>query len=73
LALALIVFGPDKLPDLARQVGKTVADLRRVTADVNAEFQRSLQADPRSPRPPSSPSVRPASDGSGHDDLQPPY
>jgi sec-independent protein translocase protein TatA len=43
LVLALIVFGPDKLPDIARQLGRTVAELRRVSSDVTREIQRSIQ------------------------------
>ena len=51
LALALIVFGPDKLPDVARQIGKTVGDLRRVSSDVTREIQRSIHEDPAPPGP----------------------
>jgi len=43
LALALIVFGPDKLPDIARQVGRTVGEIRRVSSEVTGELQRGLQ------------------------------
>ena len=78
-AIALIVFGPGRLPELARQIGKTIAELRRVSTDVTAELHRSLQ--PEIDPPPSRPSIRPPSGeppGSppaapGHDDLQPPY
>ena len=51
LALALIVFGPDKMPDIARQLGKAVGDLRRVTSDVTRELQRSIQEDPSTSGP----------------------
>ena len=40
--LALIVFGPDKLPDMARSVGKGVVQLKRMAADVKSEFDLSL-------------------------------
>ena len=43
LGLALVVFGPDKLPDIARQVGKTVAEIRKVSSEVTGEIQRGLQ------------------------------
>ena len=46
LALALIVFGPDKLPDIARQLGRVVGEFRRVSSDVTRELQRSIQEDP---------------------------
>jgi sec-independent protein translocase protein TatB len=32
--IALIVFGPQKLPELARMLGKAMAEFRRVTGDV---------------------------------------
>lgn len=64
-ALALIVFGPDKLPDIARQIGRAVGELRRVSSDVTREVQRSIQEEPSAsgPRivrqPPSSPQQTP--------------
>lgn len=36
--LALILFGPDKLPQLAKQVGRGVRQLRRMTDD----FKRQM-------------------------------
>jgi TatA/E family protein of Tat protein translocase len=37
LAIALIVLGPKKLPDLARALGKGLAEFRRATDDRRAE------------------------------------
>ena len=45
LALALIVFGPAKLPEIARQIGRVVGDLRQASAVVTREFQRSLDVE----------------------------
>src|SRR6185503_15436579 len=42
LVLALIIFGPGKLPEIAGQVGKVVRDFRRTTADLSSEFSRTL-------------------------------
>jgi Tat protein translocase TatB subunit len=39
LVVALVVFGPDRLPQVAAQVGRWVRDFRRMTADLTAEFQ----------------------------------
>ncbi|HVL63991.1 MAG TPA: twin-arginine translocase TatA/TatE family subunit [Actinomycetota bacterium] len=41
-ALALILFGPDKLPRLARQAGRYAAELRRIAGDVRDEFETGL-------------------------------
>lgn len=38
LAVALLVLGPDKLPNFTRTVGKTLGQLRRVST----EFQRTI-------------------------------
>ena len=40
--LALIVFGPDKLPEMARSVGRGVVQLKRMASDVKSEFDLSL-------------------------------
>jgi Tat protein translocase TatB subunit len=38
LILALIVLGPEKLPDMARKVGRTVARLRHTAEEVKREI-----------------------------------
>ena len=42
-ALALLVFGPKRLPEIARLVGKTMAELRRASN----EFRHSLEEEIR--------------------------
>src|ERR671916_634831 len=42
--LALVVLGPERLPEVAGQVGRTVADLRRQASVLTEEFQSSLSA-----------------------------
>jgi TatA/E family protein of Tat protein translocase len=48
--LALIVFGPGKLPELARQLGKTISDFRRITSEVSGDLQRGLMVDDQQSR-----------------------
>ena len=38
LVIALIVLGPNKLPDLARMLGKAMGDLQRATNDLKREI-----------------------------------
>jgi len=38
LALALIVLGPKKLPELARAAGKGLAEFKRATDDMKSAF-----------------------------------
>jgi TatA/E family protein of Tat protein translocase len=40
LAVALIVLGPKKLPELARALGKGLAEFRRATEELKEEFQQ---------------------------------
>jgi sec-independent protein translocase protein TatB len=38
--VALIIFGPERLPELAGQAGKLLRDARRMTSDLQGEFER---------------------------------
>ena len=38
LVLALLVLGPDRMPKMAREIGRTVGDLRRTSDDLRREF-----------------------------------
>ena len=58
LALALIVLGPKKLPELARALGKGMAEFRRATDELKDEF-RQLETEP-----PESPAQAPQKDDS---------
>ncbi|HYI44613.1 MAG TPA: twin-arginine translocase TatA/TatE family subunit [Actinomycetota bacterium] len=49
--LALIVFGPEKLPGMLRTVGKTLGELRRMASEVKSDFSSGLN-DPPDPDPP---------------------
>ncbi|HWC14465.1 MAG TPA: Sec-independent protein translocase protein TatB [Actinomycetota bacterium] len=43
--IALIVFGPQRLPEIARSVGRAVAEFRRQASDLREEFSSGLEAD----------------------------
>lgn len=45
LVIALIVFGPAKLPEIMGQVGRAIADFRRATGELSNEFNRTIQAE----------------------------
>lgn len=41
--LALIVLGPTRLPDAARQVGRAVTELRRLSGGFQREMREAMQ------------------------------
>jgi Tat protein translocase TatB subunit len=53
--LALVVFGPEQLVDIARKAGQTLAQMRKVKNDLTGELKRSLQLDADPPPRPAAP------------------
>ena len=53
--VALLIFGPRKLPELGRAIGKGMAEFRRAASDLretlDAEVSRSQTAAPRASLP----------------------
>jgi sec-independent protein translocase protein TatB len=45
LVVALIVFGPQRLPEIARQVGAMIRELRRMQDSVRGELEQVLHPD----------------------------
>jgi sec-independent protein translocase protein TatB len=41
--VALVVFGPEKLPDLARNLGKIMGEFRRATGDLRSTFDQHMR------------------------------
>ncbi len=41
--IALVIFGPEKLPELARNMGKLMAEFRRATTDLRGTFETHLR------------------------------
>ena len=44
-AIALIVFGPQKLPEIARTLGRFMSEIRRMASEVKSEFDAGLDDD----------------------------
>lgn len=45
LVLALIVFGPSRLPEIGRTVGKSLREVRRAGMDLRDQFEVDLDDD----------------------------
>jgi sec-independent protein translocase protein TatB len=50
LVLALILLGPQRLPDVAKQLGRGLRDFKKATDDLRGQFERELYVEDR-PRP----------------------
>ena len=42
LVVAMVIFGPKRLPELAGQVGRWVRDFRRMSSDLTGEFEKTF-------------------------------
>ena len=47
LVLALVLLGPQKLPEVAKQLGKGFRDFKKATDDLKGQFEQELYADER--------------------------
>src|SRR5262245_52154606 len=44
-ALALLLFGPRKLPEIGRTLGKTVSEFRRATLEFKSSLEREVEVE----------------------------
>lgn len=56
--VALLVLGPDKLPGAARQVGKAIGEVRRLSNSFQAEMRDAMQEPVKSDPPLAKPRPR---------------
>jgi TatA/E family protein of Tat protein translocase len=78
LVLALLLFGPKKLPEIGRQLGKGLGEFKRASNDlkrsIEDEIEKSTKEEPAAPppepkatasetAPPPGPSGQPPADG----------
>ncbi len=40
LLVAFLIFGPDKIPEMARNIGKFINDIKRASEDIKTEISR---------------------------------
>ena len=51
MAAALLIFGPRKLPELGRTLGRGMAEFRRATSDLKRSIDVELDEEKRPPPP----------------------
>src|SRR5262245_48406789 len=54
MVIALLVFGPDKLPDLGRRLGRAMREFRRASDEFRSTIESNLNLNEESILPPSS-------------------
>ena len=50
LVVALVVLGPNRLPDAARSIGKAMSEFRRVSSGIQAEVRDAFVDAPSYPK-----------------------
>jgi TatA/E family protein of Tat protein translocase len=45
LVLALLIFGPRKLPEIGRTLGKSLAEFRKATNELKRSIENEVQAE----------------------------
>src|SRR5215208_3335435 len=51
LVLALVLLGPQRLPDAAKQLGKAMRDFKKATDDVRGQFESAMYEADHDDRP----------------------
>ncbi len=47
LLVALLVFGPRRLPEMGRTMGRSLREFRRAAADIRSELELDIDESPR--------------------------
>ena len=68
LVVALIVLGPKRLPEIARSLGKGMAEFRRASNEFTRTLSASIEEPPQQPAPPQQPTPPKAPEPGPHSD-----
>lgn len=47
LVAALVLFGPERLPEIGRTIGKALREFRRATNELSEEIKAEIDVDPQ--------------------------
>jgi TatA/E family protein of Tat protein translocase len=45
LAIALLIFGPKKLPEVGRSIGRALREFRKTSDDIKEKIEEEIQAE----------------------------
>jgi len=45
LAIALLIFGPKKLPEVGRSIGKALREFRKTSDEIKEKFEEEIRAE----------------------------
>jgi len=45
MVIALLVFGPKKLPEVGRSIGKALREFKKTTEDIKGKFEEQINAE----------------------------
>ncbi len=45
LAIALLIFGPKKLPEVGRSIGRAIREFRKTTDEIKEKIEEEIQVD----------------------------
>lgn len=45
LAIALIIFGPSRIPDIAKSLGKGIQEFKKSSKEITDDFNKSIEDD----------------------------
>ena len=73
--IALVIFGPRKLPELGRTLGKSLAEFKRASNELRSTLEEEIRVEEQKsassaalPPPPSAPTVVPSPGNPGNND-----
>ena len=52
LVIALIVFGPKKLPEIGKSLGKGIAEFKKASSDLAKTWEEDVAAEKKQDQPP---------------------
>ena len=53
--IALIIFGPRKLPELGRSMGRSLSEFKRASNELRSTLDEEIRIEEKDPAPPTTP------------------